>query len=73
MNPETRINELKKRGIFYVYNGCIKLFKFKKVQMYKVLMWINEVTQISVSQDVYQNQDPLELVPIEYRPKQGTV
>lgn len=74
MNADSRAQELYKRKIFYLNNIVVKLFKFKKVQMYKVLIWIeNGTKQISVAQDVYLNQDPVELVPKQFRQKQGIV
>ena len=74
MTPEKRIKKLNERGIFYMPNMQIKLYKWCKKQMFVIHKWIDNGSQrICIARGYYTGQDPITLIPEIHRPQVRSV
>lgn len=65
MNPEHRINELKKRQVYYGSSMVVKLESVSGVLHYKVSAWLgqkNVDTKSLILEGRYNGEDPVDLI-----------
>ena len=63
MTPEQRVNELRKRQVWYGSSMVIKLNAIDGKMWYSIYAWTNS-TKFLVTMDKYNGQDPAEMLQV---------
>ena len=64
MTPDQRVNELRKRQVWYGSSMVIKLNSVNGLFYYSIYAWTQDNTKFLVSMDKYNGQDPAEMIQV---------
>lgn len=62
MTPEQRVNELRKRQVWYASSMVVKLNSIEGKMWYSIYAWTSDNTKFLVIMDKYNGQDPEEMI-----------
>lgn len=64
MTPEQRVNELRKRQVWYGSSMVIKLNAIDGKMWYSIYAWTSDNVKFLITMDKYNGQDPAEMIQV---------